>query len=290
MKKHGPKLKDKVVLITGAAGGIGRALAFLFAHHGALLVLTDIKETGLRELKGSLAEFEENILTFVHDVADPKSWQSLMIRVLNTYGRVDILVNNAGVIQPGFAEEISPHKIHQQVSVNFLGTVYGCQAALRVMKAQRFGKIINIASLGGIVPMPGEAVYSATKFAIRGYSLSLYGELLDSPVEIAVVCPDSVATPQLSYELTHDEAVLSFIGEPLRPGQVAKEILSAALKRKPEKLIPSGMGVFARMGMAFPRIFFVLFPLLKKIGQRTMDKKRKEEEENGTFTFSFNDL
>jgi short-subunit dehydrogenase len=114
--------------------------------------------------------------------------------------------------------------------------------------------------------------------------------LLDSPVEITVVCPDSVATPQLMYELAHDEAVLSFIGEPLKPAHVARGILDAALKDKPEKLIPSGMGVFARTGMAFPRIFFVLFPILKKIGQRTMKKMRREEKENGTYTLSFGDL
>jgi short-subunit dehydrogenase len=290
MRKHTPELKDKVVVITGAAGGIGRAVAHLLAHRGAILVLSDIRENGLRELGDSLKKSGARILTAVHDVTDPISWQSLIREVLKTYGRLDFLVNNAGIVQPGAAEALATHKIHQQVSVNFLGTVYGCQAALRVMKAQQSGKIINVASLGGIVPMPGEAVYSATKSAIRGYSLSLYGELLDSPVEITVVCPDSVATPQLAYELTHDEAVLSFIGEPLQPMRVAKEILNAALKNKPEKLIPSGMGVIARTAMAFPRIFFALFPILKRIGQRTMAKKRKEEKENGTYTLSFGDL
>jgi short-subunit dehydrogenase len=290
MRKHAAKLKNKVVVITGAGGGIGRAVAHLFAHHGAILVLTDIREHAIKKLRNSLKKYNAKTLAVFHDVADPSSWNSLMCRVLKSYGRVDIVVNNAGVVQPGAAEDLAPDKIHQQVSVNFLGTVYGCQAALRVMKAQKFGKIINIASLGGIVPMPGEAVYSATKSAIRGYSLSLYAELLDSPIEITVVCPDSVATPQLAYELKHDEAVLSFIGKPLKPGRVAKEILEVALKDKPEKLIPSGMGVFSRTGMAFPRIFFVLFPILKKIGQRTMKKMRREEKENGTYTLGFDEL
>ncbi len=290
MRRHAPKLKNKVVIITGAAGGIGQAVAHLFAHQGAILVLTDIREHALEEVRDSLKMPDARTLIIGHDVADPRSWHSLMRRVLKKYGRVDIVVNNAGVVQPGAAEDLTTDKIHQQVSVNFLGTVFGCQAALRVMKAQKFGKIINVASLGGIVPMPGEAVYSATKSAIRGYSLSLYGELLDSPVEITVVCPDSVATPQLAYELAHDEAVLSFIGEPLKPARVARGILKAALKDKPEKLIPSGMGVFARTGMAFPRIFFALFPILKKIGQRMMEKTREEERENDTYTLRFGDL
>lgn len=290
MRRHVPKLENKVVVITGAAGGIGRAVAHLFSYHRAILVLTDIRGSALLELKNSLSDADGQIVIAEHDVTIPCSWRSLVRRVMEMYGRMDILVNNAGVVQPGAAEDMAPEKTHQQVAVNFLGTVYGCQAALRVMKAQNSGKIINVASLGGIVPMPGEAVYSATKFAIRGYSLSLYAELLDSPVEISVVCPDSVATPQLAYELKHDEAVLSFIGEPLKPEQVAKSILDVALKDKSEKLIPSGMGVFARTGMAFPRIFFALFPILKRIGQRTMAKKRKEEKEDGTYTLSFGDL
>ena len=290
MRRQTPKLEDKVVVITGAAGGIGRAVAHLFAHHGAILVLTDIRKIALKELRDCLKRSGAKILTVRHDVADPGSWHSLMRRVLETFGRVDIMVNNAGVVQPGAAEALTIHKIHQQVFVNFLGTIYGCQAALRVMKAQKSGKIINVASLGGIVPMPGEAVYSATKSAIRGYSLSLYAELLDSSVDITVVCPDSVATPQLAYELIHDEAVMSFIGEPIKPDLVAQGILDAALKDKPEKLIPSAIGVFARAGMAFPRIFFVFFPILKRIGQRTMKKMRREERKNGTHTLSFGDL
>ncbi|MGD9345919.1 MAG: SDR family oxidoreductase [Candidatus Aminicenantes bacterium] len=290
MRKHVLKLEDKVVIITGAAGGIGRAVARLFAHHGAILVLTDIRENALHELRNSLVKSGAKTYTAEHNVSDPKSWHSLMWRVVEIYGRVDILVNNAGVVQPGAAEVLPIHKIHRQVFVNFLGTVYGCQAALRVMKAQGSGKIINVASLGGIVPMPGEAVYSATKSAIRAYSFSLYAELLDSPVEVTAVCPDSVATPQLAYELRHDDAVMSFIGEPLKPERVAKGILDAALNDKPEKLIPSGMGIFVRIGMALPRIFFALYPIFKKIGRRTMEKLRREEKENDAYTLSFGDL
>lgn len=290
MRRRVPRLRDKVVILTGAAGGIGRATAQLFLRHGAILVLTDIRENDLLKLRDSLMKSGKRIHTARHDVSDPKSWHSLMLSVLKTYDRVDILVNNAGVVQPGEAEHLALDKIHQQVSVNFLGTVYGCQEAIRVMKAQGTGKIINLASLGGIVPMPGEAVYSATKAAIRGYSLSLYAELFESPVRITAVCPDSVATPQLAYELRHDEAVMSFIGKPLKPELVAKGILDAALNDKPETLIPSGMGIFARTGMAFPRIFFALFPVLRKIGQRTMQKMRREEKENDTYTFSFDDL
>ncbi len=270
-------LKGKIVIITGAAGGIGSSAARLFAHQGAVLVLTDIRDKELQELGEIMKDPGAEIMTVKHDIRDPESWKSLVEKVRKKYGRIDILINNAGVIQPGTAERISLDEVQHQVSVNFSGTMNGCRAVLPAMKEQGSGKIVNIASLGGIVPMPGEAVYSATKFAIRGYSLSLYAELHNSPVGVAVVCPDSVDTPQLDYELQYDEAVLSFIGDPLKPEKVAKGILKAVRTKKAEVLVPPGMGIFCRIGMAFPRLYFFLLPLLEKIGSRTIKKRRKKK-------------
>lgn len=273
-------LKEKVIIITGAAGGIGSATAHLFAQRGAILILTDIHREKLKELGEALKDSGTKTMTVEHDVSDSESWESLVERVRQEFGKIDVLINNAGVIQPGPAEEIKLDEVEHQVSVNLLGTIYGCRAALRVMKEQNFGKIVNVASLGGIVPMPGEAVYSATKYAIRGYSLSLKAELHKSPLEIAVVCPDSVDTPQLDYELLHDEAVLSFIGEPLKPEKVTKGILKAVNKKKPEILIPTGMGIFCRIGMSFPRLFFFVLPMLEKIGISTIKKRREKKKRN----------
>lgn len=270
-------LKDKVIIITGAAGGIGSAAAHLLAQQGAILVLADIRKKQLEELRIRLKESGVNTMTVVHDVTDPESWQSLMDRVKHAYGKIDVLVNNAGVVHPGATEKVALEKIHQQVSVNLLGTIHGCRAALSVMKEQNFGKIVNVASLGGVVPMPGEAVYCATKYAIRGYTLSLYGELHDSPVGICAVCPDSVDTPQLEYESQFDEAVLSFIGSALDPRKVAKGILKAIEKKKPEILVPGGMGAIYRLVMGIPWIFFFLFPILKKIGLKEIKKRRGEK-------------
>lgn len=270
-------LKDKVIIITGAAGGIGSATAHLFAKHGAILILTDIHNEGLEDLGSLLKDSGAETMLIEHDVTDPESWQSLMEKVRQKYSRVDILINNAGIVQPGAAEKITLDEVQNQLSVNLSGTIHGCRAALNIMKAQNFGKIVNVASLGGIVPLPGEAVYCATKYAIRGYSLSLHAELRCSPVGVAVVCPDSVDTPQHAYELLYDDAVLSFIGKPLKPEQAAKGILKAVRKKKPEVLIPNGMGILCRIGIAFPRLFFSLFPILEKMGRSTIKKRREKE-------------
>jgi short-subunit dehydrogenase len=122
--------------------------------------------------------------------------------------------------------------------------------------------------------MSGEAIYSATKAAIRYYTLSLVAELHDSPVDVAVVCPDSVDTPQLAYELQHDEAVLSFIGTALKPEKVAQGIRKAIRKNKPEILVPGGFGSIYRLAMAFPRLYYVLYPTLKKTGSKNIRKRR----------------
>ncbi|MEW5901170.1 MAG: SDR family oxidoreductase, partial [Acidobacteriota bacterium] len=246
--------KNKVIVITGAAGGIGRALAACFAQAEARLVLTDIRKEELRNLEKTLRPGGGEILVVEHDVTRPESWGLLLGLVLETFGRVDVLINNAGIVQPGAAWKIPREEVERQVAVNLLGTIFGCQAALRVMIRQDAGKIVNIASLGGIVPMPGETVYSATKFGVRGYSLSLAGELQGTAISVTAVSPDSVDTPQLAYELLHDEAVMAFIDHPLPPEKVARGILKAADGKKPEVLLPAGMGVFSRTAMAFPKL------------------------------------
>jgi NAD(P)-dependent dehydrogenase (short-subunit alcohol dehydrogenase family) len=269
--------EDKVVVITGAAGGIGSAVARRLRRAGARLVLADVRKKKLLELRDEIKAGGGDVLAVEHDVASPDSWDKLMIVSLRTFHRIDILINNAGVVEPGPAWDIPREEVKRQVSVNLLGTIFGCQAALRVMRRQNGGRIVNIASLGGIVPMPGEAIYCATKCGIRGYSLSLAAELQGTPFSVGVVCPDSVDTPQLAYELQYDGAVMSFIGGPLRPDTVARAILRAAAGRKPEILVPAGTGFVCRAAMAFPKLFFLLLPLLRKIGRRRILKKRFEE-------------
>lgn len=274
-------LEGKVVVITGAAGGIGSATARLLAGQGAVLMLTDIKKDALEALAAELAAAGAQASVHVHDVRDPASWQALTDRVQAELGGIDVLINNAGVVHPGPAEELAPEKLQQQIQVNLLGTINGCRAALRVMKPQGRGKIVNVASLGGIVPMSGEAIYSATKAGIRYYTLSLAAELHDSPVQAAVVCPDSVETPQLLYEMQHDEAVLSFVGTAMKPEKVAQGILKAIRKRKAEILVPGAFGSLARLGMAFPRLYFAIYPSLRKSGSKNILKRRRKAETKG---------
>ncbi len=267
------RLADKIVVMTGAAGGIGRAAAAAFCKEGAVLVLTDIREDALVEAASRFASLR--VSTFIHDVTRPESWATLLADVLESHGRIDILVNLAGTVEPGAAGELSVEKIERQVAVNLLGTVFGCRAVLPLMRRQKYGKIINVASLGGIVPMPGEAVYSATKFGIRGYSLSLAAELQGTPIGLTVVCPDSVDTPQLAYELLHDDAVMSFVNKAISPEAAARGIVKAARSAKREVIVPGTAGTACRIAMAFPGLFFLAVPHLRKTGLRNIALRRK---------------
>ncbi len=269
------RVSGSVVVLTGAAGGIGRAAAAAFARQGASLVLTDIREDALAETAAALREKAPCLSTFVHDVTRPGSWDSLLAGTLAGQGRIDILVNIAGVVEPGAAGEASVEMIERQVSVNLLGTIFGCRAVLPLMMRQKSGKIVNVASLGAIVPMPGEAVYSATKFGIRGYSLSLAAELQGTPVGVTVVCPDSVDTPQLAYEQLHDAAVMSFVNGPLPPEAVARGIVRAARTGRREVIVPGFAGTACRAAMAFPGLFFLALPRLRRKGLRSIARRRE---------------
>jgi short-subunit dehydrogenase len=261
-------LQDKVVLITGAAGGIGQALAKACAERGALLVLTDINLQALQANAANPNLDSEGLLLIRHDVRDSHSWEKVIHQAVSRFRRLDILINNAGIVEPGAVDKLSLEKIQRQIEVNFLGTILGCRAVIPGFKRQGCGHIVNMASLGGIVPMPGEAVYSATKFGIRGFSHALRAELAGTGISVSVICPDSVATPQLAYELQHEEALLSFVSSPLSPDEVAKAVLRTLRKRRAESLVPRLDGCLIRLAMAVPALFHLALPLLKSLARR----------------------
>ncbi|RMG37189.1 MAG: SDR family NAD(P)-dependent oxidoreductase [Methanobacteriota archaeon] len=259
---------ERVAVITGGAGGIGQAIARLLWEKGYRLALTDINVVALRRVSLTFSDISEKVLLLEHDVRQVTNWKTIIDEILQHHSRIDVLINNAGIVEPGYLEDLSPEKIHQQIEVNLLGTILGCQMILPYFKQRGEGQIINIASLGGIVPMPGEAVYSATKFGIRGFSLSLRAELMGSGVTVSVVCPDSVETDQLRYELEHEEALLSFVNKPLSPEMVAKAVWKTIQSRRAETLVPALDGFFTRLAMSVPALFFHFLPCLKRLARR----------------------
>jgi NAD(P)-dependent dehydrogenase (short-subunit alcohol dehydrogenase family) len=155
-----PRLQDKVALITGAAGGIGRACAALFEAEGARLVLTDL------DISGLAAFAERGVLTLAQDVTDEGRWREVVDAALSRFGRLDVLVNNAGVAIVGNIETATLDDWRRCQAINSESVFLGCREAVRVMKG-RGGSIVNISSVAGIIGDAQSVAYCASKGAVR---------------------------------------------------------------------------------------------------------------------------
>lgn len=185
------EIKDKVVLITGASRGLGVDMALEFAAKGARLALAARSAEGLEETAGSIGSRAE-VITIPADVSKLTSLNDLVEAVQNKLGDIDVLVNNAGLEKVWDFEAMDPTEIEQIVGVNVTGLMWLTRLVLPAMIERRSGHIVNIASTAGLVPVPHNSVYSATKHAVVGFSHSLRMEMLDHGVGVSVVCPGFV--------------------------------------------------------------------------------------------------
>ena len=191
-----PDLKDKVVLLTGAATGIGRATALAFAEQGARLVLTDIAPQPLQETLSGVLARGASASAHIVDVTDAAAMQALAATVLDTVGAPHVLVNNAGVAYMGSFLDTPASAWRRVLDINLLGVVHGCQAFLPAMQAAGDARhVINVASLAGIAPPPNMSAYSASKAAVINLCEVLALELVASKVRVSAVCPGVIDTP-----------------------------------------------------------------------------------------------
>ncbi len=190
-------LDDKVVVITGAGSGMGREMALIAARQGALLAVSDWNEQGLAETVDLLkAAGVRELRRDVVDVSDRAAVAAHAQAVVEQFGRVNMVVNNAGVTVTGDFEEMSYQDFDWIVGVNFMGVVNGTKEFLPHLIASGDGHLVNISSLFGLVSMPGQTAYNATKYAVRGFSEALREEMLINghPVGVTCVHPGGIKT------------------------------------------------------------------------------------------------
>ncbi len=264
-------LAGKVALVTGGAGGIGRAVARALADEGVRVAVAGRDAAALATV--DLGPGRPPPLAIPLDVRDPDAWDRTVARVAGELGGLDFLVHNAGIVDPGALAEIPAERTAALLETNLLGPMLGTRAALPALQARR-GAVVHLASLGGIVPMPFEASYAASKAGLRQLSFSLRAELAPSGVAVSVVTPDSVDTPQILQELRHDEACLAFANPPLPPVAVARAVVRAIRTGAPEVLVPVVGGFAARLAAAFPWLLLRVLPLLRWMGRRRMARMR----------------
>jgi NAD(P)-dependent dehydrogenase (short-subunit alcohol dehydrogenase family) len=188
----------RIAIITGAASGIGQALAGALVARGDTVVVADIDGAGAVRAAGELARRGPGTATpAAVDVREAEAVQALVAQTRDQYGRLDVMVNNAGVGIGGEAQDLLLAHWDRVIDVNLRGVVHGVQAAYPVMIAQGSGHIVNTASLAGLLPAPGMTPYAMTKHAVVGLSLSLRAEAAGFGVRVTAVCPGVVDTPIL---------------------------------------------------------------------------------------------
>jgi NAD(P)-dependent dehydrogenase (short-subunit alcohol dehydrogenase family) len=201
-------LNGRVAVITGAGSGIGRAIALCLARRGCHLALADIEEPGLAQVQvqaqvlmqaqaprqGPVNSAGLRVSTHPLDVANREAVAALPAAVLKAHGRVDLLVNNAGVALAGNFELVSEADFEWLMEINFYGVVRMTRAFLPALRASDDACIVNISSVFGLISPPGQSAYSASKFAVRGFSNALRHELAGTRVAVSVVHPGGVAT------------------------------------------------------------------------------------------------
>jgi NAD(P)-dependent dehydrogenase (short-subunit alcohol dehydrogenase family) len=192
-------LLGKVAVVTGAASGIGAALARRFADEGMKVVLADVDEVGLRHAEASLAEGGADVLPVVADTSVEADLTDLAQRTLERFGAAHVLCNNAGVAGVGDPWRGPISTWDWVVGINLYGVVHGIRAFLPIMEEQGEGHIVNTASMAGLLAMPGAAPYNATKSAVVAISEGLFMELVakGSSVRVSVLCPGLVRTALL---------------------------------------------------------------------------------------------
>ncbi len=187
-------LKDKVAIVTGASSGIGAALAGHLAREGASVVIAARRKQKLDELAASLNSSGGKVVAMPTDVTDPAHAGRLVADTIDRFGRLDILVNNAGRGHFASVEDTTDEVLLSMFSVNTLSLWYTTRPALRQMKKQGSGHIINIASMAGKLGYPFNSAYVAAKHACVGFTHALRMELLETNIHASVVCPAGVLT------------------------------------------------------------------------------------------------
>lgn len=188
-------VKGKVVVVTGAGSGIGREVSFSLLERGARVALVDINKDSLKETVSMSGVDKTRVSTHVVNLSNLNEVKALPQAVLEAHSTVDGLINNAGIIQPfSPVQDLDFDTIHRIMDVNYYGTLYMIKSFLPLLKERNEAHLVNVSSMGGIVPVPGQSVYGAAKAAVKLLTEGLMSELHATTVGVSLVVPGAVAT------------------------------------------------------------------------------------------------
>lgn len=261
--------KEKVVVITGGASGIGQALAEKFAGEGAFIALVDMDKAALKECEKQFADSGYRVVVIECDVACREMCESAVAKIIDIFGHIDVLVNNAGITQQSLFTKTKVEVFKKVMDVNFFGALYCTKAAIDSIVKRR-GMIIVNESIAGIAPLLGRTGYSASKHALHGLFTTLRCELRHTGAHVMIVCPGFIKTNLQTRALGGDGNITtvpqSRVGKQDTPENAAEIIYNGAVKRK-NLLVLTAMG----------KIGYWISRITPGIYERIMTKQFKSE-------------
>ncbi len=264
----------KIAVVTGGGKGLGREIAEGLARKGFAVLVTDIDEDAARATADAIGG---GAWSMRQDVSEAASHHEIA-RAANERGSLELWVNNAGVLHTGNAWDHSDAAVQQMVDVNLLGMLWGARAAIEAMRAKG-GHLINIASMSSITPVPGLAVYGATKQAVLGLTISLAGDLERAalPIKVSAVCPDGIDTDMVRNVRGSKEAGIVFAAPKLLTvEEVAGVVLDLVDKPRLAVSVPRFRGALAHVLRPFPTFSLQALKPFLWFGER---QRRKTTEE-----------
>jgi NAD(P)-dependent dehydrogenase (short-subunit alcohol dehydrogenase family) len=260
--------RDKVIAVTGGAGGIGSALCHRFASAGARCVVVDIDAARARrvaeELPGS------GHLGLGCDLLDRTAVERMCEDMTATHGRLDVLVNNVGMTSAERFDVRSVESIEREIDLNLLSPLVTTRLALPLLRASGDPRVVTTVSLGGIFPLGETPIYTASKFGLRGAMLAIGLDLRGKGIKAGSVLPSATDTRMLRQEAVDGGNSMQFQDMPQQPADVVRAVVSLLDKPRLEAYVRPGESRLVRFAMLAPNLLPKIFPLFRRRGERGM--------------------
>ncbi len=248
--------KDQVVVITGASNGIGKQLAIDLAARGAIVAGCGRSIERLRDTLKEVRRASPSSAMIGCDVSDAEQVQGMVAKIAADFGKIDVLINNAGVGMRKPFIETDLKTIEEIIRINYLGAVYCTKAVLPHMIPRRRGHVVNVSSGAGLIGALNMAAYCASKFALNGWSESLYHELKPLGIDVSIVCPGPVQTEfNRDFRDSQPKAAANLI---VSAEAVAQAIIKVLENKRFEVVLPRWLALMSSLRRHLPNIFRVL--------------------------------
>lgn len=253
----------KIAVVTGATGGLGRNLIQPLLNHHYDIIIVGRNQTQLQQV---VNQYGQRITACICDISRPEEIQYLCEDIRIRFGSIHALIHCAGMIYPGAFILQSETTILEQIQTNLTGTILLTRGLVPLMN--KGSSIIFINSLGGLMPLKNSALYSASKFGLRGFALALSMELKSRRISVSSIFPAAIDTHMLHREIEEGGSMLNFCSPPLPVHAVCRTIIKALYQKKLEYYLPRSSAIQIKAMMLKPALIKLLMPIMERIGKK----------------------